>query len=159
MEDVVYCDPGRLFCRAKNILLPVDGSAGAGRAATVAYEVAEMTGAKLLIIHVINMGAVNQVAMMSDSDPEAIMRKYTENGQKLLENYKSDGAEFNLDIELILDSGQPSERIVRVSNEREVDLIIMGSRGATGGAARRIGMGSATERVIQRAHCPILVIK
>ncbi len=159
MEEIIYHDPGRLFHHLKTILLPVDGSAGAGRAAIVAYELAEMTKAKLLIVHVINEGTVNQVALMSDTEPELIMNRYKENGQKLLQSYADDASEYNLDIELILDVGLPSERIVTISKEREVDIIVMGSRGATGSAARRLGMGSSTERVIRRARCAVLVIK
>ena len=51
-------------------MLAVDGSEGSARAATVAFEVAEMTKSKLFIIHVIATSVVKQFSLMSQTDPE-----------------------------------------------------------------------------------------
>ena len=67
MQEIHYCAPGHIFCRAKKILLTVDGSEGSAKAATVAFEVAEMTKSKLCILHVIPTSIVKQVSMMSPS--------------------------------------------------------------------------------------------
>jgi nucleotide-binding universal stress UspA family protein len=156
MQDVMYNEPGRLIARTRVIMLPVDGSKDAARAASVAFELAEMTKARLLIVHVINLGVVKQMAKMSDIDDLAMLRRYMEDGRALLENYKSAGSQFGLNMELIIEQGFPSDKIVQVAKERRVDVIERGSRGATGEG--RV-IGSTTERVVRGADCAVLVIK
>lgn len=157
MEDVIYCEPGRIFCRAKKILLAVDGSEGSAHAATIAFEIAEMTKSKLFIMHVVPSATVEQFSRIADTDFSGVLEKYEEKGKTLLEGYKSASSEFNLDVETILEEGLPSERIVSLAKEKDVDLIVMGSRGMTRG--RRAGMGSATERVILASECTVVVAK
>jgi len=157
MNDLLYCAPGHIFCRAKKILLAVDGSEGSARAATVAFEIAEMTKSKLYIVHVIPTPIVKQVALMSDSDVEEILAKYSAKGEILLEGVKASAADYNLDIELILDRGSPADRIIAKSAELEVDLVVIGSKGISGGS--RIGIGGSSERVLLGIECPILVVK
>jgi nucleotide-binding universal stress UspA family protein len=157
MEEILYHSPDRLFWRTKKILLPVDGSKSTARAATVAYELAEITNGKIFIIHVINIGMVQQIATMSDSDSLEVLTRYMANGERLLEGYKKAASEFNLEIELILEQGLPSSKIIEVARKRRVDVIVMGSTGAS--STSRTGLGSATERVIRKAPCAVLVIK
>jgi len=155
MNEIYYCAPGHIFCRANKILLAVDGSEGSARAATVAFEVAEMTKSKLYILHVIPTPIVSQVALMSDGDVDEILSKYSKKGEILLEGVKAAANDYKLDIELILDKGSPSDRILAQINELGVDLVVIGSRGATG---RRKGLGSSVERVTENIDIPVLVV-
>ncbi|MHA1862537.1 MAG: universal stress protein [Candidatus Thorarchaeota archaeon] len=156
MGEIHYCAPGHIFCRAKKILLAVDGSEGSARAATVAFEVAEMTKSKLCILHVIPTPIVEQVALMSDGDIDELMTKYAAKGEMLLEGIKEASKEYGLEIELIIDRGSPSDRILAQVKELEVDLVVIGSTGATGGG--RSGLGSSTERVTMNIDIPVLVV-
>jgi nucleotide-binding universal stress UspA family protein len=54
-------------------------------------------------------------------------------------------------------SGEPEEEIVRFAESSKADLIVMGSHGHKGLA--KLLIGSVAERVIGRAHCPVLVMK
>ena len=137
-------------------MLSVDGSEGSARAATVAFEIAEITGSKVFIVHVVPTPYVRQYALMSDGDPADVLRHYRENGEKLLKGYQEAAKDYQVQCELILDEGLPADRLVKVSKEKEVDIVVMGSRGASG---KRAGMGSSVERVILGAECPIIVVK
>jgi nucleotide-binding universal stress UspA family protein len=139
------------------VLLAVDGSDGSARAATVAFEVAEMTKSKLYIVHVIPTSIVNQFSLMSDANPDEVLHKYQDKGKKLLEGYKGAAADYNLDVELILEKGAISERIIQQAKEQEVDLIVIGSKGLSG--ALRSGVGSSAERVVLASENPVLVVK
>lgn len=156
MGEIHYCAPGHIFCRAKKILLAVDGSEGSARAATAAFEVAEMTKSKLFILHVIPTPIVKQVALMSDGNVDDILAKYSIKGETLVEGIKEASKEYGLEVELIIDRGSPSERILAQVKELEVDLIVMGSSGASGGG--RTGLGSSTERVTMNIEIPVLVV-
>lgn len=157
MEEILYQSPDRLFWRTKRILLPVDGSEGAARAATVAYELAEITKGKIFILHVINIGMVQQIATMSDADSLEVLTRYMVNGERLLEGYQKAASKFDLEVELILEQGLPSDKIIDIAYKKKVDVIVMGSSGAT--SVGRGSLGSATERVVHKAPCAVLVIK
>jgi nucleotide-binding universal stress UspA family protein len=158
MEGISYCAPGHIFCKAQKILLAVDGSEGSARAATVAFEIAQMTKSKLYIVHVVPIPIVKQIALMSDGDVEEILLKYAAKGEKLLEGVMKTSEEYRLDVEMILERGSPPERIVAQVNEKEVDLIVIGSKGATGGGSRS-GLGSSVERVTYSVDIPVLIVK
>ena len=157
MEDIRYCAPGHIFCSANKVMLAVDGSEGSARAATVAFEVAEMTKSKLFIVHVIPTSVVNQFSLMSDANPDEVLDKYEVKGKKLLNGYKGAAEDYKLDVELILEKGSPSERIILQAKELEVDLVIIGSEGADG--QLRSGVGSSAERVVFGSSSPVLVVK
>ena len=157
MEDIRYCAPGHIFCSANKVMLAVDGSEGSASAATVAFEVAEMTKSKLFIVHVIPISIVTQFSLMSDANPDEVLHKYEDKGNKLLEGYKGAAEDYKLDVELILEKGAPSERIILLAKELEVDLIVIGSEGAAG--EQRSGMGSSAERVVFGSRSPVLVVK
>ncbi|MHA1909467.1 MAG: universal stress protein [Candidatus Thorarchaeota archaeon] len=157
MEDIRYCAPGHIFCRANKVMLAVDGSEGSARAATVAFEVAEMTKSKVFIIYVIPTSVVNQFSLMSDADAEEVLEKYEGKGNKLLDGYKGAADDYKLEVELILDKGSPSDRIIQQAKENEVDLIVIGSQGMSG--SLRSGVGSSTERVVLGSEVPVLVVK
>ncbi|MFW9848715.1 MAG: universal stress protein [Candidatus Thorarchaeota archaeon] len=138
-------------------MLAVDGSEQAARAATVAYEIAEMTKSELHIIHVIPIPAVHQISIMTGDDEKTIKEKYAGNGRKLLDGYKTAAEEYGIKVELILEEGLPSERIVTYANSSGIDLVVMGARVASTDKKRR-PIGSATERVIEGTDCPVLAV-
>lgn len=51
--------------------------------------------------------------------------------------------------------GDPVEKIVEYAREKNADLIVISSHGAKG--LEKILLGSVTERVLKRAHCPLLI--
>jgi nucleotide-binding universal stress UspA family protein len=137
-------------------MVTVDGSEGSNRAAQIAYELAEITKSKLLITHIINVGTIQHVATMADEDTQEMLTHYQDNATKLLSRHEEEAKEYNIEVESILNKGLPSDSIVRLAKELEVDMIIMGYSGATGSKA---GFGSSTERVVRNSHCPVLIVK
>ncbi|WP_270181504.1 universal stress protein [Alkalihalobacillus sp. CinArs1] len=61
------------------------------------------------------------------------------------------------DLSTMVLEGNPGEEIVKYAEENECDLIVMGSRGLSG--IKEIFLGSVSHNVLQRASCPVLVIK
>ncbi len=52
--------------------------------------------------------------------------------------------------------GGVADEIVRIDEDREADLIVMGSRGY--GGVRRAIEGSISDQVVRRAHCPVMIV-
>jgi nucleotide-binding universal stress UspA family protein len=53
--------------------------------------------------------------------------------------------------------GKPDEAVVKLGEELEAGLMVMGSRGL--GGVRRTLMGSVSASVIHRSHSPVLVVR
>lgn len=54
-------------------------------------------------------------------------------------------------------AGPPADTIVRVAQERNADLIVMGTHGRTG--LQHVLLGSVAERVVRLAPCPVLTVR
>jgi nucleotide-binding universal stress UspA family protein len=59
--------------------------------------------------------------------------------------------------EIHLLSGYASTEIIRIAEEREMDLIVMGSHGLTGLA--HVLFGSTADRVVRKAPCSVLTVR
>ncbi len=63
----------------------------------------------------------------------------------------------NLKIEKLIARGRPYDEIVRISNEKDVDLIVIGTHGRTG--IEHVILGSVAQRVLRRSSKPVLIVK
>ncbi len=54
-------------------------------------------------------------------------------------------------------SVSPADQIVDYAEKNDVDLIVMGTHGR--GGLEKMWLGSVTEKVLRKAHCPVLVVR
>lgn len=60
--------------------------------------------------------------------------------------------------ETVLEFGSPADRILKVANERDADLIVLGARSSADVGSTHLPWSSA-HHVIVDAHCPVLTIR
>ena len=53
--------------------------------------------------------------------------------------------------------GDPAEEIIELAKGKNIDLILIGSRGLSG--IKEFFLGSVSHGVAQRAECPVLIVK
>jgi len=53
--------------------------------------------------------------------------------------------------------GKPADEILTVAKKNKADLIVTGAKGL--GAIGRVLLGSVSTRVVQHAHCGVLVVR
>lgn len=138
-------------------LLATDGSESAELAIDYALTIAKRTGARLQVIAVAEladdpMGAEPGVERKGTLRPgwaiaEASLKAAV--GRAKAQKLKAEGR--------VVQAADPSVGIVQEAEEVGADLIIIGSRGLTG--IERMLLGSVAERVVERAHCPVLVVR
>ena len=143
----------------RSIVLPTDFSECAAHAVPAARELARLTGARLLCLHVVEP-AVPAVGWTPVAEPlpladlsERLEDSAVRELPKLTQAPECEG----LDVEEEIAHGEPASEIVRVARERGADLIVISSHGRTG--LGRILFGSTAESVVRYAHCPVLVVK
>lgn len=110
-----------------------------GRAA----DYAEQLGATLIVTNV----APPKDANPADSDRLAEQR---------LEQARAYLEDRGLQAELVATKGTPADAIVRLAQERGVDLIVVGSRHKR--FFERLVEGSVNQNVLRRAGCDVLVV-
>lgn len=60
------------------------------------------------------------------------------------------------EVEVLVVRGDPAEVVTELAAERDVDIIVMGTRGHS--KLRQLLLGSTAERVVEHAPCPVLTV-
>lgn len=132
------------------ILVPVDFSDNSLKALGVAVFAAEKRQGKIILVHVVNVSydfATESAAVLDSHFKEAESRL-----KVLSDKYRS----TDIDLEHEVLTGNPSIQITKLAAEREVNLLVMGTQGASG--IEKTLIGSMTESVVREATCPVLIV-
>jgi len=143
------------FENIQKILVPTDGSDYSMRAAEYGVGIAKMLSAQIVVVYVIDRVVIDQISKVTERD--SVEQEFKEDGQRYVSYVLGLAAKEGLKASSLLTKGNPYEQIVRLAKELKIDLIVMGTYGRR--AAERVLIGSVTERVIEYAPCPVLVIK
>jgi nucleotide-binding universal stress UspA family protein len=139
------------------VLVPTDGSENSVKAAQLAFRIANLCNAAISLIYVVDSGVLNELSRFAEHQKSEVRTELYQNGRQYLEFLTTLARHEQLEVQQHLREGAPSEEIIAAAGELRVDLIVMGHVGRRG--PRRILIGSVTERVIEFATCPVLVVK
>lgn len=147
----------------KKILVPTDFSDQARYAFEVAVAIARQTGAGIKLLHVVEMPysftSFNVTGEMSGNDgmEQVYMMKLLENTRAQMQELESSVPHEGVEVVQEVDSSKIVSKIRQVIREDNVDLVVMGSKGASG--MDEFLIGSNTEKVVRTAECPVLTVK
>ncbi len=141
----------------KKILVPCDFSTPARHAFRSALSVAARSGGEVHVLHVIELPVLHDAVLMPVlSLEETLFRELEEKSQaefaKLIEENKND---IPLKTKVVF--GETSRMILDYAASESIDLIIMGTRGASG--IREVLIGSNTEKIVRHATVPVFVVR
>ncbi|HDL86122.1 MAG TPA: universal stress protein [Candidatus Acetothermia bacterium] len=141
----------------KKVLVPIDGSSYSIKAGEYGISLAKAYGAAVISLYVIDEAAVRSLERLSGQDAQTLRRKLHKEGEVCLHGLHQRAQEEGVDLTEIVKEGLPHRVIVELAQEEGVDLIVIGKVGQRG--PRRILIGSVTERVLEAAKCPVLVVR
>ncbi|MDD7971003.1 universal stress protein [Roseinatronobacter alkalisoli] len=142
----------------QKILVPFDGSSNAEAALKKAVELADLTGGEVLILTVYRHHSMLEASfsMVRPSDPgnmDDIMRTHArevaDHGKKVAQDLGAGK------VRAFVKAGQPARTIVAWAAEKDVDLIVLSSRGM--GSIEGYLLGSVSHKVTALAKCPVMV--
>jgi len=140
------------------ILLCTDGSEGALAATRIATEVARLHGAQLTMIHVSTAPPVDSPFPGAPEFASSLLDRYVEDLHMAVVNRTMPIArQADVHCHVLLEVGNPIAVISRTAERCEFDLVVMGSRGTN--PDQRYTLGSVSQGVVQRVHCPVLIVK
>jgi nucleotide-binding universal stress UspA family protein len=140
------------------ILLCSDGSEGALKAAKVAAEMAKVLSAELTMLHVCPVPPVDTPFPGSPSFAVPLLEHYVEDLHlAVIDRTMPAAREAGIPCHVLLEVGDPIAVITRMADRCGFDLVVLGCRGAN--ADEGPELGSVSQGVAQRAHCPVLTVR
>lgn len=143
----------------ENILVPLDGSTRSLRALDTAVEIAKKFGGAITVVHVVSRrpvvlsDTVDGTPIVVPDDVEAAHAA----GANILADGEAKVKAEGVQVETVLQEGHVVEAILKTCSDGDFDLIVMGARGVS--LIHGILLGSVSDGVMRRAHCPVLVVK
>ena len=133
-----------------HILIPTDFSERAKHAMTYAFELAQICGAKLSLLHVIEVPvyAIEVYLPLADLEQEA---------RRELALLLPEAEAAYVNVTRLVEMGVPYQKILETATAEQVDLIVMATHGRTG--LGHLLMGSVAEHVVRMAPCSVLTIR
>ena len=140
----------------KRILIPTDFSKYADEAIEVGAEIAKKNDCEIILIHMLELpGQMNDAIKGETSIPEIMLFK--RKAEETLKNIKNRPYLAGIKITEVVRLDNAYQGINNYIKQNSMDLIVMGSHGATG--INEIIIGSNTEKVVRQSETPVLVIK
>ena len=150
----------------QKILVPVDFSESVKPAIKFAANLARKTGAEMYLIHIVDVPGVGEGRMeggewtmteeATSSDVPLMMFMLNKIKEKMLALKESEELKGVKVIDNI-ETGTPAKRIKDAAAKYGVDMIIMGTHGASGW--NEVFVGSNAEKVVRTSPVPVLAIK
>jgi len=148
VESVIY----------KTILCPIEFSDPSTRALEYALTLAEETGARLILLHVIEkLVDAPQFAEIAHFSVTEYQQRLEEDARARLTSVVPQEARVWCTPEERVVSGRAYQVILDVAEQEKAELIVMGVHGK--GALNRRLFGSTTHHVIRQARCPVLTLR
>lgn len=140
----------------KRILVPTDFSKHAEYALKVAAQIAKKNDGEIFLLHMLELPSAGNDALSRAHDIPELMFFKNAAVAKLDDLMNSSYLE-GVKISRIIQFEMAFEGIIKNGEAHNVDLIVMGSHGASG--FQEMFIGSNTEKVVRNSNVPVLVIK
>lgn len=139
-----------------NILVPTDFSSNADNAFKYAISFANKFSSEVYLLHV-NESPNVDIGVPAYEVIEEVERESLKTNKKLETAYEYvREAQPDLNFSYYVENGDPAERILQTIKDKDIDLVIMGSRG--GSVLNTLLFGNVAVKVLEKASCPVLLI-
>jgi nucleotide-binding universal stress UspA family protein len=149
----------------QRILVPIDGSEASLKGLRFAESIAGATRAGMIIVHVQDASMLELLRIadvgdgrfggMREDELELLVRRHVSDpyfeAAKLVLGNKS------VEVEFRAATGSPAAEICRFARDEEIDLIVMGAKGASDVA--ELLLGGVASQVLHHAPCPVTVVR
>lgn len=136
-----------------DILVPTDGSEGAGVAIRPAVDIASKYDAR---VHALSV--IEPMALGVDVRSKAIIDSLEKAAQDAVETVEERATQASVSgVETAIEHGSPYREIRSYVDEYEIDLVVMGTHGRSG--IERYLLGSVTEKTVRTSPVPVMTVR
>jgi len=141
----------------QKILVPCDFSEQSISAFRLASDLAQQSNGEIHLLHVIEVPVMHDSLLMPTLSFEAtLLKELSDNAETQFDKLK---AEHPTEVPVVAKNvfGNTSIMILDYIGENKIDLVVMGTKGASG--LRELLIGSNAERIVRRASCPVVTVR
>jgi nucleotide-binding universal stress UspA family protein len=135
------------------ILHANDGSEHAFHALAIALALAKQNNSDLHMVSVEEIDYMPEFIEEVREETGAAARRF----HKVVQRARSMAEESHVKLDTHVIAGHPVRVIVELAKELKAELLVIGATGHSAVYERLVG--SRADRIIQLAHCPVLVVK
>jgi nucleotide-binding universal stress UspA family protein len=144
--------------RFKKIILATDFSDISKDASYYALQLAHAFKAELIALYAFDIDTWKSPSKhLTIGGLDKISESQAQARQRGKDALKELAESFDLEVETIFTEGDPGHEIVRIAEELNADLIVLGTHGYSGW--KRFTLGSVAELVVRHAPCAVLTIR
>jgi len=142
----------------KKILVPCDFSDPAVQAFKMAVEIANQNNGEVILLNIVELPVMQESVLMPTlSFEEAFIKDMKAHAEKNFAKMKDKWAKEGPKVSSFVEFGSTTPTIRDFVKDKKVDLILMGTHGASG--VKEFFIGSNTEKVVRTAGVPVMAIK
>jgi len=137
-----------------DILIPTDGSDTISETLSHALPIATNNDATIHTLYVVDS---RMTAAAGDSS-DTLEQSLEDTGRKAVVDVNERAKEEGLETATEIRTGTPTKTILEYTNEHDIDLIVIGTRGKSP-REKVTSLGSVSERVVDNASVPVFVVR
>jgi len=147
--------------KIERILVPVDFSERSQKAVLYGIEIAKSRNGKVFFLHVIHRRLVDNVERLSawgyKGDVVQTMKNMVRERENDLQLAVPEKLRQGVEVEFSVKKGKPAEEIIQTARDLTADLVVMGTEGHSALASPLLG--GVSQKVVNHAPCPVLVVR
>jgi nucleotide-binding universal stress UspA family protein len=141
----------------EKILYPTDFSEVAVKAFQFVKQMKGCGVEEVVILHVIDQRSIDALAIYTDRDFMRIEQEWESTVTERIGPMEEELKEMGFKVDVRIERGIPFADILKVEEEENVSVIVIGSHGKSN--VREMLLGSVSEKVVRKARNPVLVVK
>ena len=140
----------------KKILVPCDFSGSAVQAFKFAANIARQSKGEIILLHVVELPVLRHgpvpINAMEKVFLKGIKERVDRDFSKMVDTWGK-----KVKVSLVVDHGSVNHTIIRNVKRKKIDLVVMGTHGASG--MREFFIGSNAEKVVRFSPVPVISVK
>lgn len=149
----------------KTILVPHAGTPAGDKALEHAIFIAKASSAKIILLHIVEQLQYPPTFALASSERENLLSSIksatnTISKEMMEEMEKKKGIckKNNVQVETQVVVGNPSQEIIKIVNERNIDIVVMAKRRKLKGMKKLLSLGSVSRKIVENVKCPVFLI-
>lgn len=142
----------------KKVMIATDGSMPGRQAAEMGINLAQLAGAEVTAVYVVDMARLTQLPgyISVPGIKERLLELMDTESEKATAEVENMAKEAGVACCKKVAGGDPADELLKISQELGVDLLVMGSIGRSG--LSKILLGSVAEKVVRHSKVPVLLV-
>ena len=141
----------------KKILYPTDFSDVSKKAIDYIKQLKEGGSETVIVLHVLDERGMTAIARYATGDSMEIEQRIMDDAKQEIKIIEDDLKKIGFKVKTLIKRGVPLLEVLKVEEEENISVIVMGSHGKSN--LEEMFLGSVSEKVSRKCKGPVLIIK